>query len=85
MRVTVIPVDRFIRCDNRSAHLPEWPFEDDSIHAIQWYEDHGEVELEGVPKPPNEPITDEAVVQPYVDALDAYLAEQATFTEPPAT
>lgn len=76
MRVTVIPVDHWIRRDQLSAHLPEWPFDDAEIHAIQWYEIEGELEYNGDPKPENEPFTDSEILKPYLDALDQYLNSQ---------
>lgn len=76
MRVTVIPPDRWIRRDDVSAKLPNWPFDDATIHAIQWYEIEGEIEYNGRPKPPNELFTDPAILQPYLDALDEYVQQQ---------
>jgi hypothetical protein len=66
--------DRWIRRDDDAANLPEWPFEDANIHAIQWYGEAGEIEFEERPKPPNESFTDSAILDPYLSALDAYLA-----------
>jgi hypothetical protein len=77
MRVTIIPEDRWIRRDDDAAKLPEWSFDDANIHAIQWYGEAGEIEYEGRPKPPNKPFTDQAILNPYLAALDAYLEEQA--------
>jgi hypothetical protein len=77
MRVTVIPADRWIRRDDDAANLSEWPFDDVTIHAIQWYDTEGEIEYKGRPKPPNEIITNFSILEPYVSALDLYLAEQA--------
>ena len=86
MRVTVIPSDRWIRCDDQAANLPDWPFDDAAIHAIQWYGTEGEIEYIGRPKPPNELFTDSAVLQPYLDALDEYIQQQAQeFVEPEVT
>lgn len=73
MRVTVIPVDHWVRRDQVSARLPDWPFDDSAIHAIQWYEIEGEIEYNGDPKPENQLFTDPAILQPYLDALDQYL------------
>jgi hypothetical protein len=75
MRVTVIPSDHWVRRDDDTAKLPEWPFDDANIHAIQWYGTQGEIEYDGQPKPPNEAFTDSAILQPYLTALDAYLEE----------
>lgn len=77
MRVTVIPEDRWVRRDNDAANLPEWPFDDANIHAIQWYGEDGEIEYKGRPKPPNRAFSDTVILQPYLDALDAFLAAQA--------
>lgn len=74
MRITIIPEDRWIRRDGDQAKLPDWPFDDANIHAIQWYGADGEIEYEGRPKPPNETITDPAILAPYLVALDAYLS-----------
>jgi hypothetical protein len=74
MRVTVIPEDRWIRRDSDVANLPEWPFEDADIHAIQWYDNNGEIEFDGAPKPANRPFTDASLLTPYLEALDAHLA-----------
>lgn len=73
MRVTVVPIDRFISRDGEAANLPDWPFDDAAIHAIQWYGEDGEIEYTGRPKPPNKQIDDPAILQPYLQALDAYL------------
>lgn len=77
MRVTVIPEDRWIRRDDIEVVLPDWPFDDSHIHAIQWYDTEGEVEYSGRPKPPNEAFTDPVILTPYMDALDAYLQQLA--------
>lgn len=71
MRVTVIPIDKWIRKDETSAHLPEWNFDDSDIHAIQWYNDHGEIEWKNPQH--NESISDDSILQPYLTALDTYL------------
>jgi hypothetical protein len=76
MRVTIIPEDKWIRKDNVSAKLPEWNFNDPDIHAIQWYEDHGEIEWKNPQR--NESITDDSILQPYITALDAYLVVLST-------
>lgn len=76
MRVTIIPEDKFIRKDDVSAHLPEWNFNDPDIHAIQWYDDHGEIEWKNPQR--NESITDDSILQPYITALDEYLLQLST-------
>lgn len=71
MRVTIIPEDKWIRKDEISANLPEWNFDDLDIHAIQWYEDHGEIEWKNPQR--NEFITDDSILQPYLTALEEHL------------
>jgi hypothetical protein len=78
MRITVIPSDRWIRRDNDAANLPDWSFDDAAIHAIQWYDTEGEIEYAGRPKPSNEVFTDVARLEPYLAALDTYLAAEVT-------
>jgi hypothetical protein len=82
MKITVIPSDRWIRRDNDAANLPTWPFDDADIHAIQWYNDSGEIEFDGTPKPANQLTSDISVVTPYLEALDAYLASVPEPEEP---
>lgn len=77
MKVTVIPADRWIKRDAEEANLPNWPFTDADIHAIQWDDQSGEIEFDGSPKPANQVFTDFAILQPYLDALDAHKAAQA--------
>lgn len=74
MRITIIPEDRWIRRDNDTAILTEWPFSDANIHAIQWDGQAGEIEYNGTPQPPNSLFTSSAILAPYIAALDAYLA-----------
>jgi hypothetical protein len=80
MRVTVIPSDRWIRRDDDSVNLPDWPFDDSNVHAIQWYDLEGEIEYNGRPKPPNVPFSDPSVIQPYLAALDQHIASQESVT-----
>jgi hypothetical protein len=80
MRVTIIPEDKWIRKDNVSAKLPEWNFNDPDIHAIQWYDTKGEIEYKETEDSPqrNESITDDSILQPYLDALSEYLDNLST-------
>jgi hypothetical protein len=60
MRLTIIPIDKKVNVDGffyanldlSSCGIP------DNIHALQWYEIEGEIELNGRPKPQNELITE---------------------------
>lgn len=78
MRITVIRKDRWIRRDDDAAFLKEWPFNDSNIHAIQWYDDHGEIELNTPENTPNVKFTDFEILKPYLDALDEHQAWLAT-------
>lgn len=73
MRVTIVPSDKFIRKDDDSVNLPEWNFDDSNIHAIQWYDTWGEVEYTGNPKPLNDLIQEDSILQPYLTVLNEYL------------
>ena len=74
MRITIIPEDRWIRRDSDQAKLPQWPFSDANIHAIQWDGQAGEIEYKGTPPPPNSFFNSVAILTPYLTALDEYLA-----------
>jgi myosin heavy subunit len=67
MRVTVIPPDKTITIDGRQIRFsPEdWDFDDDHIHAIQWFDNHGEIEW--VTTDDNEELVTIGMVQPYID------------------
>lgn len=73
MRVTIIPEDKWIRRGDDAGHIPEWPFDDANIHAIQWYETVGEIEYSGSPKPLNQSFDDPTILTPYLTALDKHL------------
>ena len=77
MKVTIIPQDRWIRRGSDQANLPNWPFADTNIHAIQWDGAKGEIEYTGTPKRRNDSFTTASVIAPYLTALDAYLASIA--------
>jgi hypothetical protein len=83
MRVTIIPEDKWIRKDNTSVCLPEWNFNDSNIHAIQWYEDHGEIEWKNPQL--NESITEDSILQPYISALEEYLLTLPPEPQPQGT
>lgn len=70
MNVTVVPSDRLIICDGQALTLKPWPFDDASIHAIQWQGTEGEIEHKTFPRIPNTVIDDFSVVAPYVEAFN---------------
>jgi len=66
MKVTVIYDDHFISVDGNGIHFEDnWPFDEDYIHAIQWYETEGQLEYRN--NDPNLPITSQKDVQKYID------------------
>lgn len=65
MRVTVIYDDHFISVDGQGIHFVDnWPFDEDNIHAIQWYTDHGQLEYKDTS--PNLDFTDYATISKYI-------------------
>lgn len=57
MRLTIIPEDKVIIINNQTLFniKQDLSWIPDGIHAIQWYDDHGEIEYDDV-KTPNEKI-----------------------------
>lgn len=48
MRVTIIPSDSVVTIDGVSFSNIDMSGLDPAIHAVQWYENHGEVEIKNV-------------------------------------
>lgn len=69
-RVTIIRPDNMVAVNEvwRRVDCSSLP---PNFHALQWYGDHGEVELLGRPKPPNQEITSLEEYQPILDAWEA--------------
>lgn len=65
MRVTIIPVDGFISVDSVGFGGLDLPFMDDSVHAVQWYETHGEIERK-------DPTTGRMVANEVITSIDAF-------------
>lgn len=70
MQVTVIPADLTIICDGVPVKIKPWPFDDSHIHAIQWHHTEGEVEFSAIPRQPNELISDDSLLGPYIEAFN---------------
>jgi len=65
MRLTVIYDDHYISVDGYGIHFVDnWPFDEENVHAIQWYEDHGELEYKNTD--PNLEFTDYVRIEKYV-------------------
>lgn len=79
MRLTVIYDDHFISVDGYGIHFADnWPFDEENIHAIQWYNDHGELEYKNTD--PNYEFTDYITIEKYISHFntekDRILEEQ---------
>ena len=93
MRVTIIPTDGFVSVDGEGYSGLDLTFMDSDIHALQWYETEGELEIQDARGRviENRPIDS---LEPYQPALDAWQAAKdaaeaeaaaaAQTTEPPA-
>lgn len=64
MRLTVIPSDKTIYLDGKVLEVLEWPFDDHSINAIQWYNNYGIIEYLDPDK--HDGIATSDFVQPYI-------------------
>lgn len=69
MRVTIIPSEFKIQVDGRYVLLDKetWNFEDEHIHAIQWFGDNGHIEF--ITTDPNEIIEDIEIIQKYLNVF----------------
>jgi hypothetical protein len=93
MRVTIIPADGFVSVDGEGYGDLDLSFMASDIHALQWYETEGELEIQDARGRvvENRPIDS---LEPYQPALDAWQAAKdaaeaeaaaaAQTTEPPA-
>lgn len=84
MRLTVIYDDKFIKVDNKGMFFNDnWPFDETDIHAIQWYDDHGELEYRT--PIPNKELTKKSQVKKYIDFFtveyEKWQAEQTKIQE----
>jgi hypothetical protein len=81
MRVTIIPVDGFVSVDGEGYGDLDLSFMDSDIHALQWYETEGELEIEDARGRviENRPIDS---LEPYQPALDAWQAAKDEAEQP---
>jgi hypothetical protein len=75
MRVTIIPSDGFVSVDGEGRNDIDLSFIDSNIHAIQWYDTDGEIEIKDNRGRviTNQQITD---LSPYQQALDMWQAKK---------
>jgi hypothetical protein len=65
MRVTIIPIDGSVSVDGKGFGGLDLSFMDASIHAVQWYETHGEIEVKN-------PVTGRMVANEVITSIDAF-------------
>ena len=65
MRLTIIPVDGYVNVDGKGFGGLDLSFMDASVHAVQWYETHGEVEVK-------DPTTGRMVANEVITSIDAF-------------
>jgi hypothetical protein len=69
MRATIVVDDGIVVIDGKPLRVDCSPLADQDIHAVQWYDNEGEVEFKGTWKArkPNRFISDFSPYQQYVD------------------
>ena len=65
MRVTIIPVDGSVSIDGVGFGGLDLSFIDASVHAVQWYDTHGEIEVK-------DPVTGRMVANEVITSIDAF-------------
>ena len=76
MRLTVVPSDKIIIKDGKEYKVTDLSYLDSNIHAIQWYDDKGEIEY--VDGTSNLEITD---ITPYNQCVTDWEAAKTKETE----
>lgn len=65
MRLTIIPADGFVSIDGVGFGKLDLSFMAASVHAVQWYETHGEIEVK-------DPVTGRMVANEVITSIDAF-------------
>ena len=65
MRLTIIPIDGSVAIDGVGFGGLDLSFMDASVHAVQWYETHGEIEVK-------DPATGRMVENRVITSIDAF-------------
>ena len=65
MRVTIIPADGAVNVDGKGFGGLDLSFMDASVHAVQWYETHGEIEVK-------DPVTGRMIENRVITSIDAF-------------
>lgn len=65
MRLIIVPIDGAVSIDGVGLGGLDLSFMDASVHAVQWYETHGEIEIK-------DPVTGRMVENRVITAIDAF-------------
>ena len=65
MRLTIIPIDGSVAIDGVGFGGLDLSFMDASVHAVQWYETHGEIEIK-------DPVTGRMVTNEVITSIDEF-------------
>jgi hypothetical protein len=81
MRVTIIPEDGFVSVDGEGYSGLDLSFMEPDIHALQWYETDGELEIKDARGRAVENRQIDSL-EPYQPALDAWQAAKDAADQP---
>ena len=65
MRLTIVPVDGAVSVNGKGFGGLDLSFMEASVHAVQWYETHGEIERK-------DPITGRMVANEVITSIDVF-------------
>lgn len=65
MRLTIVPIDGSVCVDSVGFGGLDLSFMDASVHAVQWYDTHGEIEVK-------DPVTGRMVANEVITSIDAF-------------
>ncbi len=65
MRLTIIPEGGVVNVDGVIFGRLDLSFMDASVHAVQWYETHGEIEVK-------DPLTGRMIANDVITSIDAF-------------
>jgi hypothetical protein len=91
MRLTIVVDDKNVGVDGVFYNVSNFPQIEETIHAVQWYDNYGEVEYKtrfesgALVKPANLLITDVTPYQAFVDIWNVLHEEALTATATPTS
>lgn len=74
MRLTIIPIDGSVSVDGVWFGGIDLSFMDASVHAVQWYDTYGEIEVK-------DPVTGRMVANEAITSMDAFQPAIALWQE----